>query len=259
MSALPLVTVITVTYNAQKLLKPTLETVGAQTYPHLEHLLVDGASKDGTLEVARQFGHPRLRVVSEPDKGLYDGMNKGLGLAQGEFVMFINAGDELYRPDTIEQAFRHWQGEDVLYGDTLLTDEHWNVLGLRRHKAYPEKLSVQTMRQGMVICHQSMVVRRSLAPEFNPAYKCSADIDWTIRLLKQAKGVLNTRLILSRFQVGGFSTQNRRYCWQDRFQLLWKHFGPLTLVDHVGFVLASLWRKVVPINDRYEPAKDGYI
>jgi glycosyltransferase involved in cell wall biosynthesis len=258
-ATLPKVTVVTVTYNAEKTLARTLQSLTAQTYPNLELLLIDGKSKDGTLAVAESFHDNRLRIVSEPDKGLYDAMNKGTRLATGDFVMFINAGDELYRPDTLARAFAHWNGEDILYGDTVLTDNQGTILGLRRHKPYPKKLTVNAMRQGMVVCHQSILVRKSIAPEFDPTYKCSADIDWTIRALRPAKGVLNTKLVLSKFELGGFSTQHRRYCWQDRFRLLWKHFGALTLWDHFVMGILAVYRKLVPIPSAFDPARDsGY-
>ncbi len=95
-------TLITVTYNADATLERTLQSVAGQTYPHIEHILIDGASKDRTLEIAKQYPH-LAKVVSEPDRGLYDAMNKGLRLATGDYVCFLNAGDKLHGADTLEK------------------------------------------------------------------------------------------------------------------------------------------------------------
>ena len=91
--------IITVTYNAESTLERTLQSVAQQTYPHVEHLIIDGASKDKTLEIARRY--PHAIVHSEPDKGLYDAMNKGLRLATGDYLCFLNAGDTLHSKETL--------------------------------------------------------------------------------------------------------------------------------------------------------------
>lgn len=95
--------IITVTYNAEQTLERTLRSVAMQTYPHIEHILIDGASKDRTMEIAQTHGKHLSKTISEPDKGLYDAMNKGLRLATGDYVCFLNAGDKLHAPDTLEQ------------------------------------------------------------------------------------------------------------------------------------------------------------
>lgn len=93
----PKFSVITVTYNAEKVLEDTIQSVIAQTYHHVEYIIVDGASKDGTLSIIDRY-RPRIHtVVSEPDKGLYDAMNKGIALASGDYLCFLNAGDCISR------------------------------------------------------------------------------------------------------------------------------------------------------------------
>ena len=95
--------IITVTYNAEQTLERTLRSVAFQTYPHVEHILIDGASKDRTMEIAKIHGKHLTKIVSEPDNGLYDAMNKGLRIATGDYVCFLNAGDKLHASDTLEQ------------------------------------------------------------------------------------------------------------------------------------------------------------
>ena len=110
----PLFTIITCTYNAEHTLERTIKSVDGQTYPDIEHLIIDGASKDGTLEIAATS--ERARVVSEPDKGLYDAMNKGISLAKGAYIIFLNAGDCFHRDDTLSEVasmLHKWVKNDI--------------------------------------------------------------------------------------------------------------------------------------------------
>ncbi|MFA7139626.1 MAG: glycosyltransferase, partial [Proteiniphilum sp.] len=100
--------VITVTWNAVTTLERTLQSVGEQSWPLLEHLVIDGGSDDGTVELIRSLSHARMKWVSEPDKGLYDAMNKGAALASGDYLCFLNAGDTFFAADTVEQMMRSW-------------------------------------------------------------------------------------------------------------------------------------------------------
>ena len=97
----PRITIITVCYNAEQTIPRTLRSIQAQTYSNIEYLVIDGASKDGTLELVQKLA-PRANVFSEPDKGIYDAMNKGLKHATGEYIWYVNAGDALPSPSTVE-------------------------------------------------------------------------------------------------------------------------------------------------------------
>ena len=126
---LPLITVATVTYNAESTLPCTLESVASQTYPHIEHLIVDGCSKDQTMEQIHRYvdantgkAQPHdIHVVREPDKGLYDAMNKALEQAAGDYIVFLNAGDRLHSPDTLQKAFAPLAGLSALMGHKAAT------------------------------------------------------------------------------------------------------------------------------------------
>ena len=115
--------IITITFNAESTLEPTLCSVAAQQENDYEYLIVDGASKDGTVALARQYDCV-TRIISEPDRGLYDAMNKGIKAATGEYLIFLNAGDSLYAPDTLNKL-HDFIGEnrpDILYGETAIVD-----------------------------------------------------------------------------------------------------------------------------------------
>ena len=124
----PTFSIITVTYNAGAVLEDTIQSVSviAQTYHHVEYIIVDGASKDNTLAIVARYRNRIARVVSEPDRGLYDAMNKGIALATGDYLCFLNAGDSFHEDDTLQQIVHSLAPQDtlpgVIYGDTDLVE-----------------------------------------------------------------------------------------------------------------------------------------
>ena len=172
----PQITIITICYNAATTISRTLRSVTAQTYPHIQYLVIDGASKDNTLELVRDLA-PQAEVYSEPDKGIYDAMNKGLDRATGDYVWYVNAGDALASPTTVEELVRATCSgsslPDVLYGDTRLIDAQDQDLGLRRLRP-PHELNWKSFRSGMLVCHQAFVAKRSIAPHYDLRYLLSS-------------------------------------------------------------------------------------
>ena len=132
----PKFSIITITFNAAAVIEPTLKSVLAQTYTNYEYLLIDGGSKDDTVEKARKSGIEFAHIVSEPDNGLYDAMNKGISLASGDYLCFLNAGDAFYAPETLQTIADAATAEetlpDVLYGETAEVDEARNFVRMRR-------------------------------------------------------------------------------------------------------------------------------
>ena len=235
MSKAPRISVITVVFNGEEHIGKTIESVLEQSYSAIEYIIVDGKSTDGTLKVVESY-KGISQVVSEPDEGLYDAMNKGLKLAGGDYVWFLNAGDQIYAKDTVEQMVEHLKGSpDIIYGGTMIIDEEQNEVGDRRLRP-PGKLSWKSFRQGMVVCHQSLVVKRTLAPEYNLQYRLSADIDWSIRAAKQARTIHNSGLILSRFLEGGLTDHNIKAGLKERFRIMTRFYGLIpTILRHFLF------------------------
>ena len=253
------ISIITITFNAARTLQRTLDSVGSQTYADIEHLIIDGASKDDTLQIAQRYqAQSRHAVViqSEPDRGLYDAMNKGLQKAAGDYLVFLNAGDSLYAPDTIEVVARCVQqppsslagaeAPAVIYGDTAITDTEGNFLHLRTHRP-PETLTWKSFKQGMLVCHQAFYVRTDIAREFpyDLQYRHSADVDWCIRVMREAERqhlpLVNTHTILANFEEGGNTTQHHRDSLIERFKIMMHHYGLFqTLVMHAWFVIRAL-------------------
>jgi glycosyltransferase involved in cell wall biosynthesis len=229
--------IITVVFNGELLLEDTILSVLNQTYPHIEYIIVDGASRDGTMQIvqkyAQQFDNQlntpfTFRWISERDKGLYDAMNKGQRLATGDFLLFLNAGDHLFSTDTLAKiAAQATTDTDVLYGEVMWVDAHRKHLGTRSQKTtqqLPDVLDWKSMRYGMVVCHQAFLPRRTIAPVYLEN-NLAADIDWVIRCLKQAKKIQHTYIIVSEFLTGGISKQKHWQSLWDRYAVLKTHFG----------------------------------
>ena len=238
--------IITVVFNGARLLPGTIESVRRQSYPNIEYLVIDGGSKDGTVGIIQDFAAsmPNLRWISEADRGLYDAMNKGLNLATGDFVWFLNAGDQLHNADTVADVAAQVGPEtDVLYGETMLVDENRKPAGAMSAlstRQLPPFLHWRSYLGGMLVVHQSFVARRALAPTYVEGNLC-ADFDWCIRILKQSRENRYTGLILSDYLMGGMSKQRHRQSLLDRFAVMRRHYGLFaTLLAHVKIVLRAI-------------------
>jgi glycosyltransferase involved in cell wall biosynthesis len=240
----PFLSIITVVYNNLPGLVHTFESIKSQTYADYEWIVIDGGSTDGTKEWLSDLFFDRMQYISENDAGLYDAMNKGLSRATGDFVWFMNSGDSIYAIDTLTFIKKHSQNQDVLYGETMLVDDSYNTIGIRSEKTtrvLPKKMSRFSMIKGMVVCHQSFIPRRSIAPMYDLTYRFSADIDWVISCLEKAKNIYNCEVILSNYLVGGLSAQNQKIGWKERWKIYVAHYGFLyTFGAHIYITIRYL-------------------
>src|ERR1700753_3551193 len=143
----PKLSVITVVYNDVKGIERTMLSVLNQTYPNIEYILIDGLSTDGTLDIIKKY-QDRIKLISEKDAGIYDAMNKGLAIATGDYVLFMNSGDELYSRETVANVFAAATDADIYYGETEMINANGESLGQRRHAA-PETLNLKSFKYGM--------------------------------------------------------------------------------------------------------------
>lgn len=249
------ITVITCTYNAGNELQRTVDSVSAQTYPNVEHLIIDGLSKDETLNIANEYKSKEEKednsheviIFSELDKGLYDAMNKGLLTATGDYLVYLNAGDTFPLANTLETVANSI-GEDeplpaVLYGDTDIVDDEGRFLRHRRLSP-PEHLTWRSFKQGMQVCHQAFYARTDIARRnpYDLNYKFSADVDWCIRIMKDADRqnltLRNVHEVIANYLDGGMTVKNHRASLKERFHIMCKHYGWLsTIMMHAWFVV----------------------
>lgn len=165
-------------YNAVQVIESTITSVLDQSYSDVEYIVIDGGSKDGTCSLINKYTTKLSYYISEPDNGIYDAMNKGIHLAKGDYIIFINAGDEFYNSDTLYKFASIVENEcvDVLYGDVVYKYKY----GKRLVKA--DRLT--KIEYDMVFSHQSVFIRTHILKHnlFNLKYKLAADYDLLLRL-----------------------------------------------------------------------------
>lgn len=250
-------TIITATFHAAHTLERTLRSVAQQTFRDVEHIIMDGGSTDGTVQMAKAYQqrNPDLNVtiVSERDKGLYDALNKGIRAANGRYLIFLNAGDKFHATNTLEKVAECIKNNPdgklpaVVYGETDIVDDAGMFLRHRRLQA-PERLKWTSFRQGMLVCHQSFYALREITPEYDLAYRFSADFDWCVRIMKKAKEMgmpfLNTHCILTDYLAEGLTTQNHKASLRERFRIMAKHYGWfITCLMHLWFIIRNYIQK----------------
>ncbi len=255
-------TIITITYNAEKAVERTLQSVLEQTYEGVEHLIIDGQSTDGTLRMAEHYkqksdeagrGH-KVIIQSEPDGGIYYAMNKGLTQASGDYIVYMNAGDFFPSATTLEETARRCRLSEtpsaelpaVLYGQTDIVDDEGRYLRPRRLQA-PQQLSWRSFRQGMLVCHQAFYARTDLAKnlQYDTGYRYSADVDWCIRVMREGERaglpLRNIGMVVACYTEQGATTRHHRASLVERFRIMAKHYGLIdTLLQHAWFVVRSL-------------------
>lgn len=200
----PLLSIITVCRNEAARIRKTAESVVGQTNQDFEWIVIDGASTDETVEVLNEYRSRTTYFVSEPDGGIYEAMNKGLRVAQGEYVYFLNSGDELAAPDVLERAFvRNEPPADILYGDSLRPDGSggWKEL------PQPDEWTV-ALFFGMGICHQTLFYKKGLFDTlggYDERYRIIADWDFNFRVLLAGRSTRHLPFPVVRYAGGGIS------------------------------------------------------
>ncbi len=207
------ISLITVCFNSSETIADTMQSVADQTYENLEHIVVDGASNDGTLDIVRRFPNRLTRVVSERDSGIYDAMNKGLSLATGDFVGFLNADDMLASRDAIARiAAAAGSGIDVVYGDLSYVNKDSIDKVIRYWSS--GAFHIKRLRYGWMPPHPTFYIRRSLANALGPfdlRFRIAADYDFMLRCLRRSDvRVAYLPGVLVHMRVGGASNKSMK-------------------------------------------------
>lgn len=224
--SLPKVSIITVSFNAEKYIERTIKSVLCQTYPNIEYIIIDGASKDGTLEIIKKYEARIDYFLSEPDRSHFDAMNKGLAKATGDYILYMNAGDCIYKETSLENMMRGSDMADFIYSKAEYIDEAGNRRPWHKKAPRPEKINVKSFLNGMVICHHCMIVKREITPAYTlEPWKVSNDLDWAIRIMKQVKTVHFYDDIFCLYLEGGISAKQRKKSAKERFDITALHFG----------------------------------
>lgn len=252
------ITVATVIWNPGPLLQRTLDSVIDQDYTNIEHVIVDGRSKDGTMVILHQYQErnslktPRheINMISEPDNGLYDAMNKAINMATGDYIVFLNAGDKFHSDNVLSDIAECAQSRPaVIYGNTDIVDDNGNFLYKRRLQP-PTHLDWKSFRHGMLVCHQAFFARTDLAKAtpYNLKYHYSADFDWCIRIMKKGEklglGMTDSHIIVADYLEEGMTTKNHRKSLLERFRIMTRHYGLIpTIFRHLYFLCRAARHK----------------
>lgn len=253
-SIFPKISIITIVYNRVKDIDYTLKSITEQTYSNKEYLVIDGNSDDGTTIIIEKYSDKIDYYISEKDEGIYDAMNKGLQKATGDYILFINGGDNLHQKNTIEklvnQFFKMNQKlPDIIFGECMLIDTNRNKVQTRsrfKNQVFPETLDYNSFKYGTNISHQSFIVKRNLAPLFNLNYQWSSDVDWMLNCIKVSENIQGTSEIISEFVMGDNSEIHKIDSLKERFLIMSHHYGVLkTTAYHSIIILKNLRIKFI--------------
>jgi glycosyltransferase involved in cell wall biosynthesis len=232
----PLVSLITVVYNCEQYVEEAVKSVLNQTYPNIEYIVVDGASIDLTLEIIDNYRDEIDVLISEPDRGIYDAMNKGLRLSTGEIVGFVNADDSLY-PDAIEKvvaAFHDSKNPDYVYGIVDRINKQGKVIG--QTKPISEEQMNSKRFQEMPFAHPACFISKHVYNTigvFDLKFAISADYDFILRMMEHEFIGHPVEIIIARFREGGRSGGLKTF--METLKVHKKH--GVTFIDrHLSFV-----------------------
>jgi glycosyltransferase involved in cell wall biosynthesis len=236
--------VVTVVFNGINTLEETILSVLNQTYKDVEYIIIDGGSTDGTVELIEKYKGRLGYWISEPDKGIYDAMNKALSVAKGDWLIFLGADDVFYNNNVVENAIKHFHlGEAVYYGDVVFRESG---------RIYDGRFSTLKMALSN-ICHQAIFYPNRYYKEnkYDLKYKMYADHAYNISLFRKVKFIY-IDLIITVFCENGFSSSRNDIPFErDRAKLVRNHIGWGTSV------FSQLLRVIIRLKNRMKDGRSG--
>ncbi len=206
------ISIITITFNSAKTIRRALESVQSQTYKDIEHLIVDGASTDGTRQIIESYAaaHKNVRWISEPDEGIYNALNKGIAIANGDVIGFLHSDDVFYSPDSIGKIATAFADDhiDVVYGDLQYCHEGKVVRRWKSNAFHPRAL-----KYGWMPPHPTVYVRREVygqVGKYDEWFRISADYDMVLRIFTAGFKSHYIPEVLVSMETGGASNKNTR-------------------------------------------------
>lgn len=244
----PVVSIIIATFNSECTLRTALESVMNQTFRNWECIVVDGASKDGTIDIVKEYvaKDSRFRYISEPDKGIYDAFNKGWRMAKGEWVLYLGSDDQLVS-DGVSQLVTTSNEYDVVYGDVILRFRNGN----EKYQKCRDANSLTT-KFWMPCCHQSLMMRREVIEHlggFNEHFSIIADKELVFRCYTQNYRFNKVQAPISKFFIGGVS-QTSNKCVFENYEIAQKYFGRLWATKY--FVRAYFMNSLIILKHKFQ-------
>lgn len=238
------VSVVTVTYNCGSIIRGTLESVIGQDFPNIEYIIVDGASTDDTLDVVYEYQNQVQFIISEPDEGVYDAMNKGIDIATGDWIIFMNAGDRFYGNSVISQiCWDKYVDSGVVFGDYVNSSDPLTIVKCNRPFTQRKRQFIT-----MGFHHQSSFVRSDLAKriKFDLSFRLCADYNMIWKIWKEGYRIDRTNVVVALVEnEEGLSANNRllqiyeqgRACEQDNTLAFRIYYGYKVLRNKLKSIL----------------------
>lgn len=236
----PLVTIVTITFNLiksgrEKTFRQCLESVHSQTYKNIEHIVVDGASKDGTVDLIKEYADKGwVKYISEPDSGIYDAMNKGIEMANGKYIAFLNS-DDFYNDKngiSISMEALEKSNADFSYAPARIVNENDSELDYRHPQTTPD---IKNVFYCMPFCHQTMLVKKDVVTKngmFDTDFKSAGDYDFVLRLCLNKSKFVFVEYEFVTYRLGGLSASNMKQSIKEMtlsYLNNYKKIAPITL------------------------------
>jgi len=237
----PKISVITVVYSDKIGLEKTIQSVINQTYDNIEYIIIDGGSSDGTVDVIKKYEAKIDYWVSEKDNGIYDAMNKGIVLAKGKYLLFLNAGDNFALKELLQNIINKINALEVqpkvIYGGSNVFTEDGTFLS----KLNPLVLNKKNLNRyaTRTVCHQSIFVNRDNIPLYSDKYRLKGELNWYYELVENFKEdeMLNIDEIVCDYYLGGTGDKNFFENYFERINVTRKHNNRLTFIGLIPFFL----------------------
>jgi len=230
------ISVITVVFNGEETIEATIQSVLSQRYKNIEYIIIDGGSVDGTRAIILKYKGRIAKYVSEKDNGIYDAMNKGIKIATGDLVYFLNSDDVLYDTDVIKKVSEKFQTEkwDYIYGGVVCR----NIFGSKQNNIFLKKITESSIKRGQNIPHQSLFVKRDVFDEIG-VFKCNlkvnADYDFECRLVKASKKGVFIKYLISYYSQDGYSSKGGFDLYKEKTSVIKENFGLFYALPYLLF------------------------
>ena len=246
-TAPPLITVITVVLNDRKHISQTIESVINQSFKNFEYIIVDGGSTDGTLDIIKKYNENIDLLISEPDNGIYDAMNKGISFSNGRYIYFLNSGDKIINKTCFyDLSTQLKNNHDILYGNINIIDSN-NVGNIQEHKSFKR---INLLKK--TICHQAIFFKKEIFSQigvFNLDYKIKSDYEWLLRYYFNygRRKVFHIQYTIADYLTGGISFNNEKDKI-EKYVILKIYFSKIEIILYQIFNLKSFIRNNIKLN-----------
>lgn len=243
MNSYPKVSIITVVYNGIEFLEETIKSVISQTYPNIEYIIVDGGSKDGTLDIIKKYEAHISKWISEPDKGIYDAMNKGIDLATGDWQNFLNAGDSFVDNNVLEKIFTtNLENITLVYGDIIAIRENGQKLNVNAIELKDDN----SIKRGMKVCHQAIFYNKDIIIKYDDKLRLKSEWKHLIEITRKenfSPKKFNFPIVY--YSVGGLGAQQLKLNQKEYRDVFLKMYGMSAYITYMPFFAYMTLRRIL--------------